>query len=88
MGGGTGSGLGTLILMKLRDNYPDVITNTHSVFPSPKVSDVVVEPYNTVLSVHQLIGMYQTTPECLITQGGSRNFDPKFLKGNVHLGHL
>jgi len=28
---------------------------TFSVFPSPKVSDTVVEPYNATLSVHQLI---------------------------------
>merc|ERR1739848_631088 len=28
---------------------------TYSVFPSPKVSDTVVEPYNCVLSVHQLV---------------------------------
>ena len=29
--------------------------NVFSVLPSPKVSDVVVEPYNTVLSINQLI---------------------------------
>jgi len=28
---------------------------SYSVFPSPKVSDVVVEPYNALLSIHQLI---------------------------------
>merc|ERR1712190_230787 len=28
---------------------------TFSVFPSPKVSDVVVEPYNATLSIHQLV---------------------------------
>jgi tubulin beta len=28
---------------------------TYSVFPSPKVSDTVVEPYNATLSVHQLV---------------------------------
>ena len=28
---------------------------TFSVFPSPKVSDTVIEPYNAILSVHQLI---------------------------------
>jgi len=28
---------------------------TFSVFPSPKVSDTVVEPYNATLSIHQLI---------------------------------
>merc|ERR1711939_1154646 len=40
LGGGTGSGMGTLLI---------------SVFPSPKVSDTVVEPYNATLSVHQLV---------------------------------
>jgi len=29
--------------------------STFSVFPSPKVSDTVVEPYNATLSVHQLV---------------------------------
>jgi tubulin beta len=55
LGGGTGSGMGTLLLMKIRDNYPDRITCTYSVYPSPKVSDVVVEPYNATLSIHQLL---------------------------------
>ena len=53
--GGTGSGMGTLLLLKIRDNYPDRITATFSVYPSPKVSDVVVEPYNATLSIHQLL---------------------------------
>ncbi|XP_004922155.1 tubulin beta chain-like [Bombyx mandarina] len=55
LGGGTGSGLGTLLLSKLREEYPDRIVNTFSVVPSPKVSDTVVEPYNATLSVHQLV---------------------------------
>jgi len=55
LGGGTGSGMGTLLLLKIRDEYPDRITSTYSVFPSPKVSDTVVEPYNAVLSSHQLL---------------------------------
>merc|ERR1719247_3976160 len=33
----------------------DRVMCTYSVFPSPKVSDTVVEPYNCVLSVHQLV---------------------------------
>merc|ERR1712176_1328561 len=56
LGGGTGSGMGTLVLLKLRDAYPDRILCTFSVYPSPKVSDTVVEPYNAVLSSHQLLG--------------------------------
>ena len=55
LGGGTGSGMGTLLLLKIRDMYPDRITATFSVYPSPKVSDVVVEPYNATLSIHQLL---------------------------------
>merc|ERR1712110_964391 len=43
------------LLLKIRDNYPDRITATFSVYPSPKVSDVVVEPYNATLSIHQLL---------------------------------
>ena len=41
--------------MKIRDNYPDRMTATFSVYPSPKVSDVVVEPYNATLSIYQLL---------------------------------
>ena len=55
LGGGTGSGMGTLLISKLREEYPDRIMMTFSVIPSPKVSDTVVEPYNTTLSVHQLV---------------------------------
>jgi len=55
LGGGTGSGMGTLLISKIREEYPDRIMNTYSVVPSPKVSDTVVEPYNATLSVHQLV---------------------------------
>ncbi|XP_017855716.1 tubulin beta chain isoform X2 [Drosophila mojavensis] len=54
LGGGTGSGLGTLLISKVREEYPDRIMNSFSVVPSPKVSEVVVEPYNATLSVHEL----------------------------------
>lgn len=47
--------LGTLLISKIREEYPDRIMNTYSVMPSPKVSDTVVEPYNATLSVHQLV---------------------------------
>uniref|UniRef100_A0A8C5WC96 Tubulin beta chain n=1 Tax=Leptobrachium leishanense TaxID=445787 RepID=A0A8C5WC96_9ANUR len=55
LGGGTGSGMGTLLISKIREEYPDRIMNTFSVVPSPKVSDTVVEAYNATLSVHQLV---------------------------------
>ena len=45
LGGGTGSGMGTLLISKIREEYPDRIMETVSVIPSPKFSDTVVEPY-------------------------------------------
>ena len=36
LGGGTGSGMGTLLISKIREEYPDRIMNTYSVVPSPK----------------------------------------------------
>jgi len=55
LGGGTGSGMGSLIISKIREEYPDRMMCTFSVVPSPKVSDTVVEPYNATLTVHQLV---------------------------------
>ena len=48
LGGSTGSGMGTLWLMKIRGDYPDRITCTFSVYPSSKVGDVVVWCYGPV----------------------------------------
>ena len=53
-GGGTGSGLGSLLLTKIRDEYPDRMIATFTVFPG-RVSDTVVEPYNTLLTTNTLI---------------------------------
>ncbi|KAF8819827.1 beta-tubulin [Cardiosporidium cionae] len=55
LGGGTGSGMGTLFISKIRDEYPDRMMETFSVFPSPKVSDTITEAYNATLSIHQLV---------------------------------
>jgi tubulin beta len=55
VGGGTGSGLGSLLLQKLAEEYPDKLAFNFSVFPSPAVSNVVVEPYNAVLTSFHLI---------------------------------
>ncbi|CAL1716086.1 unnamed protein product [Somion occarium] len=55
IGGGTGAGLGSLLLSKFREEFPDRMLATYSVIPSPKVSETVVEPYNALLSIHQLV---------------------------------
>jgi len=63
LGGGTGAGMGTLLISKVREEYPDRIMETFSIIPSPKVSDTVVEPYNAVLSFHQLV---ENADECFL----------------------
>lgn len=55
LGGGTGAGMGTLLISKIREEFPDRMMATFSVVPSPKVSETVVEPYNATLSIHQLV---------------------------------
>lgn len=37
LGGGTGSGLGSLLISKLREEYPDAVASSHSIIPSQKV---------------------------------------------------
>merc|ERR1712027_93285 len=80
LGGGTGSGMGTLLLLKIRDGYPDRITSTYSVYPSPKVSDTVVEPYNAVLSSHQLLENSDET--FIIDNEALYNINYNILKNN------
>ncbi len=53
--GGTGSGLGSFLLERLNDAYPKKLIQTYSVFPnSEETSDVVVQPYNSLLSMKRL----------------------------------
>ncbi|KAF8443450.1 Tubulin/FtsZ, GTPase domain-containing protein [Terfezia claveryi] len=53
--GGTGSGLGSFLLEKLNDRFPKKLIQTYSVFPDTQsVGDVVVQPYNSLLSMRRL----------------------------------
>ncbi|MCL4146999.1 UNVERIFIED_CONTAM: hypothetical protein GTU68_046734 [Idotea baltica] len=53
--GGTGSGLGSYILEKLNDRFPKKLIQTYSVFPNQdEISDVVVQPYNSLLTLKRL----------------------------------
>ncbi|CAF1312382.1 unnamed protein product [Adineta ricciae] len=52
IGGGSGSGLGSLVLNRLREEYPDRMIVSYTVFPSPQVSESIVEPYNALLAAH------------------------------------
>ncbi|OXB71288.1 UNVERIFIED_CONTAM: hypothetical protein H355_005759 [Colinus virginianus] len=53
--GGTGSGLGSYLLERLNDRYPKKLVETYSVFPNQdEMSDVVVQPYNSLLTLKRL----------------------------------
>jgi tubulin alpha len=51
-GGGTGSGFGALLLERLSTDYGKKSKLEFSVYPAPKLSSSVVEPYNSVLTTH------------------------------------
>nr|UHU71021.1 alpha-tubulin [Psammotettix alienus] len=53
LGGGTGSGLTALLLKELAAEYPKKSRLQFLVYPSPKVSSAVVEPYNSIIMTHQ-----------------------------------
>ncbi|KAH3746079.1 Tubulin gamma chain [Pelomyxa schiedti] len=61
--GGTGSGIGSYLLEELNDQYPKKVIQTYSVFPNQEdessqqvvgVSDIVVQPYNAILTLKRL----------------------------------
>lgn len=51
-GGGTGSGFGALLLERLSTDYGKKSKLELAVYPAPKMSNSVVEPYNSVLTTH------------------------------------
>jgi len=63
VGGGTGSGLGALLLERLSVDYGKKPKLGFTVYPAPQVSTAVVEPYNSVLSTHALL---EHTDVCII----------------------
>ncbi|MCP9265045.1 Tubulin gamma-2 chain [Dirofilaria immitis] len=63
--GGTGSGMGSHALEKISDRFPKKLVQTYSVFPVMKkgeASDVVVQPYNSILTLARLI----EHPNCVV----------------------
>lgn len=51
-GGGTGSGLTTLMLESLYGDYDKKTKVNFSIYPAPNISTSVVEPYNTILTTN------------------------------------
>jgi len=55
VGGGTGSGMGMLILERLAVDYRKKSKIGFELYPSPNISTCIVEPYNGLLSTHWLL---------------------------------
>ena len=50
----TGSGMGSLMMIQAKEEFPDLPIISFSVMPSPKVSDIVVDPYSAALSINEI----------------------------------
>ena len=56
VGGGTGSGFGSLLLERLSVEYGKKKSKLDfCIYPSPELSTSVVEPYNSIMSTHALL---------------------------------
>merc|ERR1712176_914968 len=55
VGGGTGSGMGALILERLAVDYRKKTKIGFEIYPSPQISTSIVDPYNALLSTHWLL---------------------------------
>jgi tubulin alpha len=55
VGGGSGSGLGALILERIAVDYRKKSKLGFEIYPSPNLSTCVVEPYNALLTTHWLL---------------------------------
>ena len=55
--GGTGSGMGSFVLEKIAERFPKKLIQTYSVFPNQGTgaSDVIVQDYNSLLTLKRLI---------------------------------
>lgn len=51
-GGGTGSGFTTILSERLHNEFDKCTIMEYGIYPSPCLSPVIVEPYNTVFSAH------------------------------------
>ena len=52
VGGGTGSGFGSLILERLQVDFGKKTRIGFQIYPSPQIFTSVVEPYNAILATH------------------------------------
>ena len=58
IGGGTGSGLTSYLSQLLKDEYYDRLITSYTVYPSNRASDIVIEPYNMMLTMPSLLSYH------------------------------
>lgn len=81
--GGTGSGLGSFLLERLNDRYPKKLIQTYSVFPDTQsVGDVVVQPYNSMLSMRRLTEHADSVASIIRVASGDTFANSKALGGS------
>lgn len=54
LSGGTGSGFSAHLSIRLKDEFPKMLKINNSLIPSENISDIIVEPYNCLLSIDRL----------------------------------
>lgn len=80
-GGGTGSGLGALILERLSTDYGKKSKLEFSVYPAPTLANSVVEPYNSVLTTHTTLEHSDCSFMVLLPPPGSDSHADHDLEG-------
>lgn len=90
--GGTGSGLGSFLLERLNDRFPKKLIQTYSVFPEQ--SDVVVQPYNSLLAMKRLVNNADSVvvlDNAALTRIAAERLsvvDPSFVQTNQLVGRV
>lgn len=93
-GGGTGSGFTSAFLEKLNTDYRKISILEFAVYPSPRISPIIVEPYNAVLTTN---GCIENEDVCFIMDNEAvydillRNLDtprPTYTNLNRLLGQV
>ena len=80
--GGTGSGMGSYLLEHLHDEFPKKLIQSYSVFPQQArgaEGDVVVHPYNSLLTLKRLI---RYTDCCVVLDNTALN---RIVEDTLHL---
>lgn len=54
-GGGTGSGFTSLLVERLSNDFSKKCRLQFAIYPAPKISTAVVEPYNAILHTHSTL---------------------------------